>query len=149
MKSATTIRTDVISDAREAHEETANRIKRAEKILYDLGGGGREYDTITLTRFGDYILVDDGADKWLGDYDTYARALESVLTACIEKGMYDDPLDGSEYDHLCNDCSALYSRIGSGEYNNKTGELLTLLAETLDADEVAEIAYELGIENDE
>lgn len=137
---------DIITDYR---DESEARVKRAEEIYADFAGK-REHGGLSVSVYGDYVLVDDEADRWLAEKDEFVDGLKAVLYAVVEKGRFMDDDDASApYDYLCNECPALYSRIGSGTYNNKTADLLALLAETLDDSDVEEITDYLGIEIEE
>lgn len=150
MKTATRINDEVIDTAREENETLVKRIARAESIFADLSGNAKGYDTITLSYYGDYVVCDDGQDRWLAPTEEYQSAIDTVLNRCLGKGRYMGDEDSEDrkaaYDDLCSDCPALYSNIGSGSYNSKKSELLDLLAETLDEDTVAEVAERLHIE---
>ncbi len=141
------INDQVIDRARRENETLVERIARAESIFADLSGNA---DGITLSYYGDYVVCDDGQDRWLAPTEDYQSAVDTVLSRCLDKGCYLSDEDSEDrkaaYDDLCSDCPALYSNLGAGSYNVKKSELFDLLAETIDEDTVAEVAERLHIE---
>lgn len=105
---------------------------------------GKKQGGIDLTFIGEYVVCDDGQDRWLATADDYQDGLNAVLASAI-KGQYDKD-DNDAYSDLCGECPAMYSNIGSGEYNERVPELLALLRETLDDEQVEELCRELNID---
>ncbi len=139
---------NITGQASDKIEEFGKRVKVAEEVMNDLGGKSR--DGITLTQYGDYVMCDDGQDRWLTLSDDYSEALEEVVESVLEGKLEND--GGDCYGELCSNCSVLYSRIGSGNYNNDIDELRKMLeegndyAKPLDEETIEDIFRELGIE---
>lgn len=138
----------MFSDATNLIAEAEGSIKHARDILRDLDGSNRN-GGLTITEYGAYVLVDDGADRWISTYDDFDSALFSVITAALNGKYYSEDRREARkdaYDALCSDCPCLYSRIGSGAHNNDLPSLVVELESDLDEDQIAEIFEEIGEE---
>lgn len=134
---------DVIQSAREDAEQAAGRIKIAERI-YDDFAGRKDHGGLSVYAHGSYVVVCDSQDRWLAERDSYDAALVTVIEAVIAGKITDD--DSDAYELLCRECPAMYSVIGHGSHNSDEAGLLSLLGETLEQDDLEEIARFLGIE---
>lgn len=94
-------------------DEMKSRIELAEAVESDLNGSSR--DGLRLTDIGDYVIVDDGQDRWTAARENFDEALESVIESVLDGSINPDPDEGYQpaYDKLCTACGCLYSNIGS------------------------------------
>lgn len=122
-------------------DNAESRLAIAQKAYYDFSGKSKS--GLTLTRYGDIILVDDDYDKWLADFDDYDDSFEDVVEYILSGAEEDDVSD--YYDRLCANCPVLYSRIGSGEHNNDLHGLVECLrAHELTDEQIEMIFDEIG-----
>lgn len=128
-------------------DEVQSNLEVAEKLYKDFAGKKRE-GGLCLSFYVKYLIVDDGQDRWLGEVEDYQSALDDVCKKAME-GKYGDDGISDAYSDLCSDCGAMYSRIGTGEYNGNIGELVAELGKTLSRGTIGEICEELGIDLDD
>lgn len=126
----------------DAMETATNNLATANAILADLDGGRKS--CLTITGYGEYVLVDDGSDRWIASEADFQESLDTVINAALD-GVYDADDEGKKeaYDDLCYECDALYSRIGTGKYNRDLPGLRDLLADCCDEDEIADLFREI------
>jgi hypothetical protein len=123
--------------ALELIEEYKIRFENAEKIYRDFSGNSK--NGLTVTRYGNFVLVDDDSDKWIAYFDDYDDALEYIIKDVIS-GNIVDICDC--YNDLCYECPAMYSRIGSGEYNKNLDNFVEVLKKNKVTDDQIKIIFE-------
>jgi hypothetical protein len=99
--------------------------------------------------WGDYIVVDDGQDRWLVDVGEFQDALDDILELAMS-GSYggDDEREAmaEAYNGLCDCCPALYSNLVAGRHNDDVDGLRELLDVSLSDEQIDDIFRALLIE---
>lgn len=125
-------------------KEMRERLELANSVERDLGGAERR--GLDLTDIGDYVIVDDGHDRWIALRDQFDEALEDVIESVLDGSMTPDPDENHRwaYDSLWRKCGCLYSRIGS------PSDIYDLVAELECEDEMMlEIFDALALEDED
>ena len=94
-------------------ELARQRLEAAEHIHEDFTGEVSEKGGISLETIGDFIVIDDGYDRWLARKEGYSDGIEVVIGELLD-GAYDGYLDkkglhGLPYSELCNQVPCIYS----------------------------------------
>lgn len=105
-----------VSDAIELIRQADQNTKLAKSLYDELLGLDKEYGGLTVSHEGDYVTVDDGADRWFAEWSDFESALCEVVSKALagkyrvdERGLEDQ---AEAYNDLCGSCPAIYSRIG-------------------------------------
>ena len=98
-------------------ETAKKRIEMAEQVEQDLMGDRQGEGGLSIRSVDEYLIVDDGMDRWLVRADDYEEAVRKILAEIIDSkrdDLLDDPaeLGSAAYDDLCSATSCIYSRIG-------------------------------------
>ena len=103
---------------------------------------------MTVEIYGDFVVVDDDQDRWVGRLEDYQSGLDLIAKNALT-GRYERECLHEAYSDLCNECPALYSRIGLGEFNKDVAGLVKALDESVTREGVEEILAYLGIDLEE
>ena len=121
------------------------RMSAAERTKKELSGekqGGLSLDVV-----GEYVVVQDGVDRWLVLAEDYEKGV-SDLVGDIRDGEFDyamndeGELEYDTYTQLCQDVGCIYSCVGSPSNIDDirdldvTGEVLAEIFESLGLEEV-------------
>ena len=131
------------SDAASLISDTDTNLAVARRV-YDDFAGCRQRGGLSLSYHGDYVIVDDEADRWIATTEDYACALTSVIADVIAGKINDE--DSDCYDALCHECGCIYSRIGHP--SDESALLVRLRDDGTDEVIIAEICEELGIDQE-
>ena len=126
----------------DAISKAESRLEIAKRIAKELSGETRD---LSVTRIGEFTVVEDGQDRWIQSTSAYEESCESFLEDVLE-GQFDKYEcygDTDWYSGFCNECSCIYSQIGSPSDKQS---LIDELGEGDHADEILEL---FGIKRDE
>ncbi len=130
----------ILNKAKHLITEARERIDLAEQVYDSLRGTRTSTYRVKEYDHG-FVMVDDGQDRWLSSSEDYSAALYQVV-----QGVIDDKIEEDDaYERLCDKCGCLYSRNGSGDYNDDLSGLRVLIEDSRVAD-ADEIFADLGIE---
>ena len=90
--------------------------KRAElaREFYDhyTGQSGPEYAVKMINLDGEtYVLIDDGADEWLGLASDYQKQLDEMVDSILAGNHDEDSSHAETYEIICN-CECYWSKLG-------------------------------------
>lgn len=127
-------------------------IEQAERNLLYANKALKSIKEMERLKYGGFVICDDGCDRWLAEEDDWEEALEEAVESVL-KGKYENfderEMEGEAYNCFCNDCPALFSRIGCGRYNHKQSKLIELLSEKMEDHELKEVVEYLGLEEED
>jgi len=129
-------------------ELAKRRLEVAERFEQD--ATGERQGGLNLTVIEQYMVVDDGQDRWMILTENYDLAVETVVDEILT-GDFEIPADDDEemqwYDRLCTTThpDVIYSQCGGGTLRNVND----LQDEGEDADTIRELFDALGEDYDE
>ena len=94
--------------------EMEGRIKIAERVEREALRGTQ--GGLRVNRIDDYVIIDDGTDRWIAYTEDYNEAVEEVVSDILEGNLRYN-LDINEHDvewytALCNTCDYIHSNCG-------------------------------------
>ena len=98
-------------------EEMNCRIEIAERVEREALRGTQ--GGLRVSRIDDYIVIDDGTDRWVASTEDYDEAVEEVVSDILEGDLCLDS-DVNEHDvewytALCNACDYIHSNCGRSD----------------------------------